>query len=215
MVVKPDDGVGSEGVSLVGSEKELGAARGRALGVSGSVVVQPYVRGKHASVSVLIGPAGVFPLAVQGQDMKVGASFGYRGGEVPLEVSDGPDALELARAACATTPGLAGFAGVDLVLSADGPAAIEVNPRLTTAYLGLRRAADVNLAALTLRVLDGSHARITIERRVRFSVSGRVTILPRARGVGGSVDDRRRARQRQRLRGASASRSEPRSAVLE
>jgi predicted ATP-grasp superfamily ATP-dependent carboligase len=217
MVVKPDDGVGSEGVSLVASEEELAAARNRALEISRSVVVQPYVEGRHASVSVLVGPAGAFPLAVQSQDMKVGPSFGYRGGEVPLETPDG-GALELARAACAAIPGLAGFAGVDLVLAPDGPVVIEVNPRLTTAYVGLRRAAGVNVAALTLGVLDGSRARVTLERRVRFSVSGRVTILARGRRSAWSGDSRgtrQPRRQGRRGRQAAASRSEPRSAALE
>jgi predicted ATP-grasp superfamily ATP-dependent carboligase len=178
LVVKPVDGVGSEGVSLVTREGELDAAWRRATGVSSSVLVQPFVEGDHASVSLLIGPAGVFPLALQSQDVTVGASFGYGGGRVPLESPHADDAVGLARAASDAIPGLAGFVGVDLVLSADGPVVIEVNPRLTTAYLGLRRAVDVNLADLALGVLDGSRAEVRIERTVAFSVSGAVEVLP-------------------------------------
>jgi predicted ATP-grasp superfamily ATP-dependent carboligase len=48
---------------------------------------------------------------------------------------------------------------VDLVLGAD-PAGrddhvIEVNPRLTTSYLGLRRALEANLAGAMLRLATG------------------------------------------------------------
>ena len=45
-------------------------------------------------------------------------------------------------------PGLRGFVGVDLVWHAErGPVAIEVNPRVTCAYVGLSDELDRNLAA--------------------------------------------------------------------
>jgi predicted ATP-grasp superfamily ATP-dependent carboligase len=180
VVVKPDDGVGSEGVGLARSAGEVAGALCRAARHSRSIVVQPYVDGTHASVSLLGGPAGAFPLALQSQDMRVGASFSYRGGEVPLEAPAAGEALALARAACAAIPGLAGFVGVDLVLAGSGPLVIEVNPRLTTAYLGLRRASRVNLAAVALDVLNGkSPEPVPVERRARFTAAGRVTMLPR------------------------------------
>jgi len=77
VVVKPDDGVGSEGVGLVRSAGEVAGALRRAARHSRRIVVQPYVDGTHASVSVLVGPAGAFPLALQGQDVRVGARFSY------------------------------------------------------------------------------------------------------------------------------------------
>jgi predicted ATP-grasp superfamily ATP-dependent carboligase len=56
-------------------------------------------------------------------------------------------------------PGLSGYFGVDLVLgeSADGSQdrVIEINPRLTTSYLGLRRLARFNLAQALLRLAQG------------------------------------------------------------
>jgi predicted ATP-grasp superfamily ATP-dependent carboligase len=73
-------------------------------------------------------------------------------------------------------PGLAGFVGVDLVLADGGPVVVEINPRLTTAYLGLRRACAANVAALALEALDGRSPSIPrLDRRVRFTTGGRVT----------------------------------------
>ncbi|HEY7460350.1 MAG TPA: ATP-grasp domain-containing protein [Gemmatimonadota bacterium] len=176
LVVKPEDGVGSEGVGLVRSGAELAQATRRARRHAGAVVIQPYVPGTHASVSLLVGPAGAFPLALQGQDVRLGRTFRYHGGEVPLEAPSASRALALARSACAAVPGLAGFVGVDLVLADGGPVVVEINPRLTTAYLGLRRACAANVAALALEALDGRSPSIPrLDRRVRFTTGGRVT----------------------------------------
>jgi predicted ATP-grasp superfamily ATP-dependent carboligase len=56
-------------------------------------------------------------------------------------------------------PGLLGYVGVDLVLgdAADGSQdyAIEINPRLTTSYVGLRQLAEFNLAEAMLVAAAG------------------------------------------------------------
>ena len=54
----------------------------------------------------------------------------------------------LARRIAAAIPGLRGFVGVDFVLGIDGRATVlEVNPRLTSAYVGLSARLGRNLAA--------------------------------------------------------------------
>jgi predicted ATP-grasp superfamily ATP-dependent carboligase len=56
---------------------------------------------------------------------------------------------------------LAGYVGVDVVLgdTEDGSQdqAIEINPRLTTSYIGLRRLARDNLAEALLALMAGQH----------------------------------------------------------
>ena len=52
----------------------------------------------------------------------------------------------LARAAVRAIAGLRGYVGVDLVLGEDAVRCIEINPRLTTSYIALRRVARLNLA---------------------------------------------------------------------
>ena len=78
----------------------------------------------------------------------------YVGGRVPL-VSELVDrATELGRRAVAAVPGLRGFVGVDLILGADDRV-VEINPRLTTSYIGLRHLTRDNLAACWLSILRG------------------------------------------------------------
>ncbi|MCJ7721336.1 ATP-grasp domain-containing protein, partial [Candidatus Bathyarchaeota archaeon] len=42
--------------------------------------------------------------------------------------------------------GLKGYVGVDMILTEEEPIVIEVNPRITTSYIGLKRAAKFNTA---------------------------------------------------------------------
>ena len=64
-----------------------------------------------------------------------------------------PLALEIARA----LPGLWGYVGVDIIVTPAGPVVIEINPRLTTSYVGLKASIDRNPAGLILSLLQGDN----------------------------------------------------------
>jgi predicted ATP-grasp superfamily ATP-dependent carboligase len=70
--------------------------------------------------------------------------------------------------------------GIDMVLG-DGTQSpqdvvVDVNPRLTTSYLGLRHAASVNLAQAMLSVLQGRHRALFFRPcRVKFDCHGQTT----------------------------------------
>lgn len=178
LVVKPARGAGCEGVALARSPAELPAALTLAeqAAAGGPVLLQEYVDGLAASVSLLGDGARAVPLAVNRQHVRPGTPFTYDGGETPLDHPLAGRAVERAQAACAAVPGLRGYVGVDLVLAGVDAVVLEINPRLTTSYLGLRRALDANVAALALEAALGRmppppQAR----RRVRFLASGEVT----------------------------------------
>jgi hypothetical protein len=89
--------------------------------------------------------------------------------------------VRLARAAVETLPEPTGYLGIDLVLGPDPGGAedmvIEVNPRLTTSYVGLRVAAadGVNLAAAMLDVRLGRQPRLSFRTvELEFDPDGRV-----------------------------------------
>jgi predicted ATP-grasp superfamily ATP-dependent carboligase len=125
----------------------------------GHMILQEFVPGRAVSVAFLCGPLGTFPLLPCGQHLSDDGRFKYLGGELPLPPDLAERAVRLARRSVGCVSGLCGYIGVDLVLgdAADGSRdfAIEINPRLTTSYVGLRAAADFNIAEVMLRVAAG------------------------------------------------------------
>lgn len=188
LVVKPAVGAGCEGVGLARDAAELAVLR-RAAARAGQPIVQEYIEGTPASASVLCGTGRPRPLSLNGQHVSAGPSFSYGGGSVPLRHPSAEEALSLALAACELVPGLAGFVGVDLVLSDAGPVLMEINPRLTTSYVGLRSAADLNVAELILGEAERADLRypLPLQRSVDFTAAGRVRVVNGTINVAGRV----------------------------
>jgi tyramine---L-glutamate ligase len=200
-VIKPRDGAGSQGVRriekppdgmppVVAQEPTI---RGTSLspcalpgkvGLAACAVgfrVEEYCPGEPASVAMLCGPAGQFALPPCRQDLSEDGRFVYRGGSLPLPPALASRATRLARRAVAALPPMLGYVGVDLVLGVDprgaGDFVIEINPRLTTSYIGLRAVAQESLAAALLDVAAGRRPRLSFGTdRVEFSATGQVRV---------------------------------------
>jgi predicted ATP-grasp superfamily ATP-dependent carboligase len=148
VVIKPIDGVGCAGVCLVREPAELAGALALLQQATShdEIILQSFVAGVHASVSLLAAEEQSLPLSLNGQTIQVGCPFVYQGGEVPLSHPLAARAVTLAQSAIRLIPGLRGYVGVDLILTQDQALLIEINPRLTTSYIGLRQVLDLNLA---------------------------------------------------------------------
>lgn len=161
VVWKPRDGCGSTATFLLRDTFGLASAKATraAEGHTGPMIVQEYVPGIAASVALLVGAAGVFPLAPCMQHLTSDGRFRYSGGESPIPPDLAARGTKLATRAVECVPSLMGYVGVDLILgdAADGSRdyAIEINPRLTTSYVGLRELASFNIAEVLLRVVNG------------------------------------------------------------
>jgi predicted ATP-grasp superfamily ATP-dependent carboligase len=181
-VWKPRDGAGSQATFLAQTPQELAACARRAhdKGWHAQAVVQTFVPGQPASVAFLVGPAGMLALPPASQHLSDDGRFHYEGGTVPLPAALAERAVRIGQRAVSLVPGLCGYVGVDVVLgeAADGLAdwVIEINPRLTTSYLGLRALAECNLAEVMLQVVRGRPASPLCWRAgpVHFHRDGRV-----------------------------------------
>jgi tyramine---L-glutamate ligase len=143
-VTKPDDGAGAEDTHV---HADLSAARDHA-GLS--LLVEPWVEGAAMSVSLLCRPGRLELLSVNRQHIAIDAqgNVSFEGVSVDSEASAGSAFDRLARDVVQAIPGLRGFIGIDVVWhETRGPVVIEVNPRLTCAYVGLSAALGRNLAA--------------------------------------------------------------------
>jgi predicted ATP-grasp superfamily ATP-dependent carboligase len=165
-VVKPDDGAGSVDTrvhaSLAAAEADLAARQGRGQ----SAWLEPWVEGQALSLSLLCELGRAELLSVNRQHIRHGdgGALHYEG--VEIDVMPRGDLRRqllapLASRVAAAMPGLRGFVGIDIVWpQRRAPVVIEINPRLTCAYVGLSRRLGRCLAAevLALQRLERAHA---------------------------------------------------------
>jgi predicted ATP-grasp superfamily ATP-dependent carboligase len=101
----------------------------------------------------------------------------YLGGALITEPALAERASLLAERALTALPPARGFVGVDLILGpsahGDDDAVIEINPRVTTSYVGLRQAIDHNLAQSLLKAVNGEVVEITVRNpNIEFAADG-------------------------------------------
>ncbi|WP_333844510.1 ATP-grasp domain-containing protein [Pelomicrobium sp.] len=177
-VVKPDDGAGCEGARRV---PDVEAARAALLEAGMGWVVQPWIQGEPASLCLLVDPPGsVRLLSCNRQHIAVrGEALALTGLTVGAWADADGRLAALARAVVAAIPGLAGFVGIDYVHTSTGPVVLEVNPRLTTSYCGLRSVLGMNPLTLALGLLPpGEGSRGGRHRPIMGKASVRVSLEP-------------------------------------
>lgn len=135
-VLKPLDGAGTTSTFLLTGPDECPA---EALAFLPGLL-QSFVPGTPMSASFLASDDGQHRLVGVGrQRVRIHEQqFHYAGGVVPAGV---PEMAGEARRALASVPGLRGWVGVDFVWNEASAQAVvlEINPRLTTSFVGLRR----------------------------------------------------------------------------
>jgi predicted ATP-grasp superfamily ATP-dependent carboligase len=141
-VSKPDDGAGCEATRFW-PERPAPEA------LPPGHILQRFVAGAAASLTVLGSERGAALLCVNRQHVAVSnGAFAFSGVTVGALTDADGGLSAMAAAIGAALPGLRGLFGVDFVQSASGPVVIEVNPRPTTSYAGLRKALGRNPAGL-------------------------------------------------------------------
>jgi len=151
LVFKPLDGVSCGGLSLVKDRGDIAGAVKKVAheSMSKQFIVQKLIRGKAASACVISTGDKALSVTLNRQFVTLASpdeESGYYGGAVPFDHSFEKDALKAAERAVEGIEGLKGYVGVDMILANEGPVVMEVNPRLTTSYVGLRRVVNLNPA---------------------------------------------------------------------
>lgn len=168
-VVKPDDGAGCLD-TLLFSDRAQALAWVRAR-TTGNYVLQPFVAGKLGSLSLLCRDGAAQVLACNQERVAMRDNRFYFLGSVVNGMSDDEGTFAgLARQVAAAIPGLWGYVGIDFVLTPQGTVVLDVNPRLTAAYVGLHASIGCNPAGLVLDLLKGEPS-LALPAHMRRAVS--------------------------------------------
>lgn len=151
IVFKPLCGASCFGLSVVKDESQIKSAVNKITKESSDkfFVAQTLIRGVTASVSLISTDDQASPITLNKQMITLAppnSDSSYNGGTVPLHHPSEKEALRAAQLAAKSINGLMGYIGVDLILTSKEPVVMEVNPRLTTSYIGFRKVVNFNPA---------------------------------------------------------------------
>ncbi|MFX1411106.1 MAG: ATP-grasp domain-containing protein [Promethearchaeota archaeon] len=157
IIIKPEDGVGAESIYYFEREnqiKEFFHAKSNNFDYERSYILQEFIEGRDLSVSLIGFSTNLnspIILSVNSQDVNIKTKSEYFGGFTPVEnhkeilnnIARTINQFNLTK--------FSGYFGIDLVRKKDKSLCfLEINPRLTTSYIGLRNVINVNIVDLIL-----------------------------------------------------------------
>jgi predicted ATP-grasp superfamily ATP-dependent carboligase len=155
IIVKPDDGVGAENIFYFNSEEQIHSfftSRSNLIDSKRDYILQEFIEGEDLSISLIAHKdlsdkfdKNHLILAINSQDInikKLNGNSEYFGGYTPVvdlnkKISNILEKLDLSK--------FNGYFGIDLIRKEDNSIYfIEINPRLTTSYIGVRKILNYN-----------------------------------------------------------------------
>lgn len=167
-LIKPIDGVGCEGVRKFSRDQIT------TLPSSDRLILQPFIEGRSLSLSCLFFRGQGQLICVNEQLIKQSnGQFLLEGCEVNINI-DKQMYLQLVAQIAIIMPMLWGYIGIDLIEIDPGPLVLEINPRLTTSYTGIKSALGVNIAACVLDLINNKMAELKFSsnKQIAISISG-------------------------------------------
>jgi predicted ATP-grasp superfamily ATP-dependent carboligase len=149
-MIKPVDGAGCADSYLITDPKDVELMLTR----KGQYVIQPHIQGKKTSLSCLFRRGKGWLLCANLQQFNI-INRQYHLAEIIVNHHPDPGVYQnvldnIARA----LPELWGYAGIDLIETNDELLVLEINPRLTTSFVGIYAALGINVAEKVLQLLE-------------------------------------------------------------
>jgi len=166
-LAKPDDGAGCEEMAVFDGKRAL-AAWLIAHDQLDSHVIQPFMTGQSASISCLMYQGEAVVLSCNQQLVaQVDSTLRYEGCIVNGFAQYRPSFEALASRIADALPSLAGYVAIDVIIDEAGAlSVVEINPRLTTSYIGLREAIGCNPAE---RIIETIMMGTLVQGRMAWS----------------------------------------------
>ncbi len=179
-VVKPNDGAGCNDTFYFSDFSVLLDWLNLNPEKQASNVIQPFQTGIPASISVLCKAGKAWVLSCNQQMIAIEtkanrASIQYQGSVVNGLSTYQATFETLANRIAKALPGLNGYIGIDVIVNGEAIYVVEINPRITTSYIGLRESLNCNPAQLILDLIDNPTFKLPenlANKSVEISVNG-------------------------------------------
>jgi predicted ATP-grasp superfamily ATP-dependent carboligase len=148
VVIKPKDGVGCENIKLLASSIEVNQVIDQS--EMNNYIAQPYVQGQSASLSLLCWQGDCLLLSANIQTIEI-IENSFELTQCIVNALERDKYVEFSKNVIKTLPGLRGYIGVDIIITENEVLLVEINPRLTTSYAGLKPTLGINPASLILQ----------------------------------------------------------------
>lgn len=160
-VAKPDDGAGCSDSAYFA---DIATFKQWLRGRETTHVIQPWQSGVAASLCVLCKQGRAWLLSCNLQNIVLQAgSFHYTGSVLNGAAEHWQACAALAVRIAQAIPQLSAYVGIDILIDDDAIHVLEINPRLTTSYVGLNEALACNPARLMLDLLYNEHFQLPQE----------------------------------------------------
>lgn len=149
-MVKPVDGVGCADSYLITNRQDFE----RMAAQKNSYIIQPHLQGEKTSLSCLFKQGRGWLVSINLQRFEL-VNRQYH--LTDIVVNHHPDSgsyQQLITKIANALPELWGYAGIDLIEN-DHVWVLEINPRLTTSFVGIHDALGINIAEVVLQLLHG------------------------------------------------------------
>ncbi|WP_428354137.1 ATP-grasp domain-containing protein [Methyloprofundus sp.] len=172
-VIKVNDSVGCDQVYFLQTQQDWKCVLPR-LQADKSYIVQPFIPGKSLSLSCLFYQGQAYFLCCNQQHLVVEQQqFVLSACTVNIANQNRHKYHKLCEQIAKAMPQLFGYAGIDFIETDTGEVLIlEINPRLTTSYAGIKAALGINVAELVLNLpIQAPVLNISRNQQVHVSIT--------------------------------------------
>jgi len=167
-VVKPLDGVGCIDSYILTDKQDFMAMQAR----PGRYIIQPQLAGQTISLSCLFKQGQAWLLCANQQQFTIREQQYHLAGLVVNHTNELTAYRTLVDAIAQAFPALWGYVGIDLIDTPEQTWVLEINPRLTTSYVGINQALGLNVVEAVLQLVDGEpHLKTQRHQAVSIQVS--------------------------------------------
>jgi len=175
-VIKPIDGVGCEQSFIISCQDHYQQVI-TAIDNSEKYIIQPFIKGQSLSLSCLFKEGKAWLLCCNEQQVLIAkGQFQLQLCAVNIPHHSHENYQKLLEKIAQAIPGLWGYIGIDIInTDMNGPVILEINPRLTTSYVGIHSATGINVAEQVIQLLtsdpvitrkDNRQVNVTISKGI-------------------------------------------------